>query len=173
MLYPDFKGYALDAYNKTVAVLKQRAMTQLKLGPNEIIVRPALGSDMGFTKTYFDATALAVTAWTTMVSNVAIGTGRYVGIYGIYAQPAAVSEFTQVKIVRAGSDARYWDTQALQNFQNKTAWADDPVTLDQNTTVSISAYARTANTITDYAFLGVVVEKRGLVVNPPGDVPME
>jgi len=163
VFYHELKGPALDAYNQTVRKLKEKAMKELGLSESEIVVRPWRPEDLGSTKTDWSVSTTADT-WT-QVTNTTIADNRFVGITGFYNGEGA-GEITQVKITRAGSDTRYWNVIPIRNFQNKTGYADDPVTIDQNTNVTISVNCSTASTITDFDFIGVVVEKRGLLISP-------
>ena len=164
VFYSELRGVALDAYNRMVKVLLEKAQKELRLDADGLVVRPLRPEDIGSSKTYFSVSTTADT-WTNVVSTYKVADNRFVGINGFY-NGEGVGEITQVKIVRASSEARYWNVIPIRNFENKTGYADDPVTIGQNTTITISVNCSTASTITDFDFIGAVVEKKGLLINP-------
>jgi len=175
--YPELNGPALDAHRKMIDSLKARAMKELNLGPDEIVVRPLRPADLGDSSSSpdygFGMTALT---WSNIVNNQTIADCRYIGINGIHmfannASTAAtrdgVPPVSQIRITRKGSMSRYWPVHPISHFQHSTGWADDPIMVDQNTSITIEGLARNAASLTDvFDLLGVVVEKRGMLINP-------
>lgn len=171
MFYPELVGDALDAYNQTKNKLIKKAAKEL-LGidwepgmpiPGELVVRPLRPEDLGLSNPYWQFN-MSSTGWNTMISTT-IADNRFIGIYGIYNAEDA-GEIEEIKINREGTDARYWPVANIRYYEEKVGYADDPITLGQNTSVTVSGYAASASTLTEFAFRGLVVEKKGLLINP-------
>jgi len=170
MFYPKLEGNALRAYEQMCAKLKSKAMKELGVGPDQIILRELKADDLDFAGP--DGWSLIVTGTTAGAagwsgSNM-VGTvdnGKWIGIHGITTNDPA-GWITQLRIQREGSDARYWDVEHIRGFENNTGYADDPVTIDQQTSFTIYAYGRTASTVQQTVLLGAVAEKRGITINP-------
>ncbi|MCD6240471.1 hypothetical protein J7K27_02960 [Candidatus Bathyarchaeota archaeon] len=163
MFYPELKGVALEAYNNTVKLLIDRAMKEQGLTRDQITVRELRPNDFGLDNWRVGTSA---GSFRDIVSSTVIPDATYIGITGVYNALGASSNLSQIKITREGSVARYWMVDKITNFVNKTGYADDPVTISPNTTVTISVYARSASSIEDWGLIGVVVEKKGMTINP-------
>ena len=161
MLYPKLEGPTLEAYNAATQIIKQRAMKELNLPSEMVIIRPMRPDDLGLTAEWTWATGTSA-AWATYINAATCADNRFMAIYGA---SDATSYASQLKVTRGGSDARIWNIQAINNFINNIGYFDDPVTLDQNTSVTIQGYATTSGT-TKLILLGVVAERRGIVINP-------
>lgn len=177
MFYPELEGNALKAYEDMCAKLKSKAMKELGLGPDAIILRPLKPTDLGYGVDDWSGmqsgASQAITAgWSSSVIQTTIANGRWVGINGICinevrgAGTFAPSLLNQIRITREGSDARFWDVEHVSLFEDHTGFADDPVTIDQQTSVTINMYARAAATLYNTQFIGAVAEKRGITINP-------
>lgn len=176
--YSELVGPALDARRKALAKLLAKAGTELGLGADGLVVRPLRPEDIGGANPEWMWSA-AVNAWTSQGSTT-IADNRYVSIYGIaYGDPdyyrgvagtagnVAGQLITQIKITREGSIVRIWNIEALKVQDDRTMYVDDPFTIDQNTTLKIELYnPSSAVTEERLMFLGDVVEKRGLLINP-------
>lgn len=169
MFYPELKGVALNAYNKMVEKLKFRAMKELGLGQDQLVLRPLRADDLGFSNPEWYFNPMVATSWNAIISSVTIADNRFIGIYGVYNNEDA-GDASQIKVTRAGADTRYWHIQQIEGWQSNVGFADDPFTIDQNTIANIQLYARAASTLTEFQLLGVVVEKKGLLINPSGGV---
>lgn len=170
MFYPELEGDALTAYEGMCAELKTKAMKQLGLGPDQVIIRPLKATDIGLDDVTGFAlmttgTAAGAAGWTSSEVDTTISTGRWVGIHGLQTEDGAAS-LTQVRIQREGSDARYWDVSQIPGFNDTTGYVDDPITIAEETKLNIKLYGRTASTLYDTQFLGAVAEKRGITINP-------
>lgn len=161
MIYPKLEGPALEAYNAAVQVIRQRAMKELNLSPDQVIVRPMRPDDLGLTAEWTWATGTSA-VWATYINAATVADNRFMAIYGICD---ATGYASQLKINRGGSDARIWNIQAINNFTDNIGFVDDPVTLDQNTQVTVQGYATTDGT-TKLILVGVVAERRGIIINP-------
>jgi hypothetical protein len=146
-----------------VAKLQERAMKELKLPPAEIVVRPLRPEDLGLSTAEWTF-SLTSGAWATAVNNVSIGDNRFIGINGILVEESGEMAGTQIKITREGQDVRYWHIQGVNYLQDSMIFFDDPVTMGQNTALTIKIYARATDTDFQCCFLGAVAEKRGVLV---------
>jgi len=165
VLYPELKGNALAAYRDLVTKIENTAMTELALPKEEIVTRPMRPEDIGLVNPEWYFPNVAATAWTDIVSAKRIADSRFVGIYGVYNNEGA-SDACELRFTREGRVCRYWPIQFIRNFESNVGFADDPISIDQNTTITVSLWARNASTVTELALLGVVAEKRGLLTNP-------
>lgn len=165
MFYQHFKGVPLEAYDRVVQLLKAKAMTELKLPESELIVRPLRPEDIGFPNAVFASTIASSGAWTNMVNTYTIADMRFVGLTGI-VYDLNRANIVQLRVTRSGKTSRLWSIQQIRDFEDKIGFADDPITVDQNTQLTIERYATTAVKSDKTGFVGVVVERRGLVINP-------
>lgn len=166
MFYRELAGNSLDAYNKMVSKLLDRASKELGLARESLVVRPLRPEDLtGGTTPAWSLNCTSASAWNTVISSVSIADARFVGISGVF-HGEATGEATQVLINREASDVRFWDVTPIRSFDTKVGYADDPVTIDQNTTLTVKIYCTTASTLVDFGFFGAVVEKYGILVSP-------
>jgi len=180
-IYKTLEGPALDAYRRLVSDLKSRAQTQLNLPESEIVIRNLLPSDLGANASTPDYNVgLSALTWTPIVNAQQIANGRFVGIYGFVVRNAGTGvtgvgnnllpyapAVEQIRITREGTTARYWNVKEIPQWEDQTGYVDDPVSVDQNTSITIEGLARTASSIaTTFNIIGVVAEKRGLLINP-------
>lgn len=168
--YPEIKGVALDAYNKMVQKLVRKAETELNLRYGDGLIlrdlRPEdIGTKVSDREPEWSYSPNTTTDWNTIVDATTIDDNRYIGISGVW-HSEAVDEVTQLRITKEGSISRVWDLLPIIQFKHQVGYVDDPITINQNTSLTIEAWARTASTTTGFGFIGAVVEKRGLLVNP-------
>ena len=164
MLYPHFKGVTFNAYVALVHKLKQQAMSEMGLPESEIVVRALRPEDIGFIIPYFASTTSADT-WTNSVNTYTIADNRYVGIHGVVFD-ADENTVVALRITREGKTARIWAIQQVSGFEDKAGYADDPITIEQNTQLTIEHYPVVTSDFNEVCLLGVVVERRGLLINP-------
>ena len=170
MFYPELKGPALEAHKAMKTKLKNTAMKELGLSENEIVVRDLRPEDYGSGSA--DAYAgITAASWETFVDAATIEDSRFIGISGVFSGGTANNSegdnpFSQVRITRKGSVSRYWPMKEVQNFKHKIGYADDPITVDQNTAITIDVWGRTAGSIPNWGLVGAVAEKKGLLINP-------
>lgn len=167
MLYPELNGIPFDAYVALVSKLKMKATMQMGVLESEIVVRQMRPEDIGFSNPVFIATIAAgsTAAWSNMINTYTIADNRYVGIFGV-SYDNSENNVVALKFTREGKTAREWAIQQVADFEDKTGYADDPITIDQNTQVTIEKFALSTSNADTTTLLGVVVEKRGLVINP-------
>lgn len=165
--YPKFEGVPTKAYYKMIEVLKQRAMKELGLPESELVVRPLRPEDLELSTPQWTFTLSATVGYVAMINTITIDSNRFVGINGI-CYTNATPAVNQLKINRAGSDARIWNIQEAKQNENDSVWVDDPITIGQNEQLTIYQYCSgaTTNAAELIVFYGAVVEKRGIVTNP-------
>ncbi|MCD6138676.1 MAG: hypothetical protein J7J91_08970 [Deltaproteobacteria bacterium] len=161
--YTKLEGPALDAWRATQRILVARAMKELKLGRDEIVVRDLIPQDLGLSTPVFTFN-ISSTGWNTIVNETAIADNRFISINGILLGESGTSVVTQLKVTRAGQDVRYWHIQDINYMESPIVYFDDPITVDQNTTITIKAYATATDSDWRCTFLGKVVERKGLLV---------
>ena len=167
MLYPQFKGVPFNAYVALVNKLKKQAMSEMGLPESEIVVRQLRPEDIGFANPLFSGTvaASATAAWSNAINTYTIADNRYVGIFGV-SYDNSENIVTALRFTREGKTARIWSIQQVTDFEDKTGYADDPITVEQNTQITIEKYTLSTTSRDTTTILGVVVERRGLLINP-------
>lgn len=175
MIYPELEGPALEAYRTMRSNLIAKAMKELRLPADQIVVRDLRPEDYGGSSSDFYV-GITARAWDTLVNNQVIGDNRFVGICGFFMASTAaadtgtacgeVAAVTQIRVTRKGSLTRYWYVSPILGFEQQTGWFDDPFTADQNTTIKIESWNRIASSAAQIGFLGAVAEKRGVLINP-------
>ena len=164
MFYKELRGTALEAYNSMVSKLYEKAEKELGLPKENLSFRPLRPEDVRFDDARWYANLTSTLTWTSVIANKEIADARFVGISGVF-NAEAWGRIQQIRIKRMGSDIRYWDVSHIPNYQDKIGYADDPVTIDQNTTVTIDIQGVTTSTSTNWGLIGGVVEKKGLLVS--------
>ncbi|KKM97076.1 hypothetical protein LCGC14_1171670 [marine sediment metagenome] len=168
-MYYNLEGDALDAYNKNIQELIAKAKEELGLPRDELVVRPIRAEDIGFSAAQFLTTVAkaSTNGWVNIVNTVTIADNRFVMINGVsrgFGQ-GTTNVFSQLRVTKAGKTARIWNIQGVEDFITNAVYWDDPVDVKQNQQLTIEGYA--VNSTTDkMIFLGAVVEKRGLIINP-------
>jgi len=158
--YYYFRGVPLYVYSKLVTELKRRAMRELT--EEDIIIRPLRPEDLGLATPEWTFN-IVITTWNVMI-NTTIADLTWIGIYGVlYAMPdnQAVS---QLEIVSMGNNERFWQIQGCNFTENSSFFFDDPVMIDQNTNLRIRGYGVANEVAEKICFLGVVVEKGGILI---------
>ena len=180
--YQTLEGPALDAYRKMLSDLKAKAMRQLSLGEDEIVVRQLRPADLYSADASTSDYPIGLTAavWTNIVNAQTIANNRFVGINGFMVRNVGTAvtgvqnnlipyapSVEQVRVTRKGSVARYYNVKHIPQFQTQIGYTDEPVTIDENTTITIEGLARVASSIAaTFDILGIVVEKKGILINP-------
>ncbi len=173
--YHELRGVPLDAMNKGVEEMFRRATKELGLTREELILRDLLPQDLcpGSAKFWaedgqWNFTISTTSSWTALIDTCTIADNRYVMIYGMGTEESTPS-VESIKITRAGSVARIWNLQRVGNQDDSEMFMDDPIIVDQNTMIDVDYWAstwRTVSTCENLIFIGQVVEKRGLTINP-------
>jgi len=162
--YFKLEGKALEAYNAMVAKLEEKAMRELKLSRDEIVIRPLRPEDLGLTTPEWTFNIASSGAWNTMIDNKTIADNRFVGINGVLIEESGEMAVTQLKITRMGQDKRFWQIQGINYLEDSCIFFNDPITVDQNTTLTIKGYARATDSDFQCVFLGAVAEKKGVLI---------
>jgi len=163
--YFKLEGNALAAYNKMVHVLIDKAMRELKLPREEVVVRPLRPEDVGLTTPVWTFNVASANAWNIMINEKIINDNRFVGINGVLYGESGTGAVTQLEITRQGEIKRYWQVQDVNFLEDAAVFFDDPVTVDQNTTITVKGYATAIEADLRLSFLGAVAEKRGLLIS--------
>lgn len=162
--YFSLEGPAMEAYRKMLGELKAKAMKELKLEEDEIIVRMLRPEDIGLSNPEWTFNVASGDAWNTGMVNTAIADNRFVGIHGILIEESGAQAGLQLKVTRMGQVKRYWHIQGVNTLESPTIFFDDPIMAEQNTTLTIDIYATAADADFRLCFLGAVAEKKGLLV---------
>ena len=164
MFYTKLEGPALQAYNQMVDRLYQRAMEELKVSKESLVMRQLRPEDLGLSTPEWTFNIASSAAWNTMIDAASISNNRFVGIHGISYPVSATQAVSQLKITVKGNTARYWQVQGINNFQDPAFYFDDPFTVDQNTTITVTGYGVSTGSTEKIMLLGQVVEKDGILV---------
>lgn len=163
-LYKELKGDALDAKNRLEEVLVAKASRELSLSRAELTVRELRPEDLGLTREWtFNIASTGATA-NAIINAVTIADNRFIGVYGVRYGQTATQQVNQLEVSRAGRTVRYYQIQGTAYTEDATSYFDDPFTVDQNTVLTMNAYATATNATEKLILLGLVVEKKGLVV---------
>lgn len=140
------------------AELLERASKQLNIPKSELVVRSLTPEDLGMgTKAFgFDVGVGANT-----IVNSTIADNRFIAIAGVAYAGTAID---QVDINAGGSARAVFNLMPVFVKQTPIAYTPEPVIIEQNQGLTITAHANAVSTNESLGFLGVVVEKRGLVI---------
>ena len=171
MFFNKLEGIPLDAYTLMVKDLRTAAETELKLKPEQVIIRDLRPEDIGLTRGRFSSTMNLVNSWNKIINTLKVADNSFIGISGIfYARISGKQAASQLRITRANSKARYWNIQAINITENAQRFFDDPIIVGQNQVLTIEAFVPNvkANTVKaeDIILMGAVAERRGLLINP-------
>lgn len=156
-------GEALNSYYDMVEKLKQKAMKEGRLSPNDIVVRPLRPEDVGLSNPEWTFNLASANAWATNMLNTTISNNRWIGINGFLVEESGAQAGTQVKLKVMGIDRRYWTIQGVNMLQDSTIFFLDPLTVDENTNITMDIYGTDIDADFRLVVLGVVVEKKGIL----------
>lgn len=161
--YEKLEGAALQAYREMVRTLKEKAMKELKLSEGELITRMLRSDDIGASvaSSTFNVSAAG---WNTIIDSKTVADNRFVGINGVLVAESGTSVVSQLRITKMGDIKRYWVIQDVNFLESPVVYFDDPITVDQNTTIKVEAYGMATDSEWRCNFIGAVVEKKGLLV---------
>lgn len=159
-----------DAFNEMLTKLRGKIQSELKLtaeGMSKFIERDLRPEDLGLSTPEWTFTPSSGSAWINLVNTYNISDNRYIGILGIrYLTADDPQPLTQLKITKAGKDVRYWSIQGCNLLEYESMFFYDPVTVEQNTPLTIKAYNATSTlTAQNIVFMGIVLEKEGILVS--------
>jgi len=165
--YTELAGNALLAWKQGSDKIKAKAAGELGLTTDGLIVRQLRPEDLGSTYPWYELNQTATNTWTafTGCTTDTIADNRFCYVGGCYFNGSA-QELHQVRITREQSTTRYWVVTPIRNWESHTAWADDGWTVDQNTVITIEGICSSISTLTEFDFVGLTAEKRGLLINP-------
>jgi len=155
-----FRGVPLSVYNSLVTELKRRAMWEL--AEKDIVIRPLRPEDLGLATPEWTFN-IVTTTWNVMI-NTTIADLTWVGIYGVLYAVLDTQAVSQLEVISMGNNERYWQIQGCGFTENSSFFFDDPVMIDQNTNITINGYGVVNGAAEKICFLGVVVEKGGILI---------
>jgi len=161
--YEKLEGPAMEAWRKSLSAIKQRAMTELKVGEEGIIVRQLRPDDIGASSNS-STFNVSSAGWNTIINAAQIANNRFVSINGVLVAESGTSVVSMLRVTRMGQVVRYWNVQDINFLQSPIIYFDDPITVDQNTSLTIEAYGMATDSSWRCNFLGNVAERKGLLV---------
>ena len=162
--YFKLEGNALEAVRGLKDNLYARAQKELKLRKEGLVDRDLRPEDIGLSNPVWTFNVSSSSAWNTLVNAATIADNRFVGIYGVLIGVSGTAAVTQLRITRAGQKKRYWQIQDGNFREDATIYFDDPIIVDQNTTITIEGYATATDSTFRLTFLGMAVEKKGVLI---------
>ena len=164
MFLTKLEGPALEAYRLAVNKAFERAMQELKLSKDQLIVRMLRPEDVDLSTPEWTFNLASADTWNTNMVNSTIVDGRYVVIAGIMVGESGAQASTQLRITSAGQKVRYWQPQNINYTQDNMMWFTDPIITGQNENLVIDIYATVTDSDHQLQLLGCVVERKGLLV---------
>jgi len=132
-----------------------KAMGEMRLSREDIVVRNLLPSDFGLTTFSFNVNP----GWNTIISN-SVPDQTYILLKGLFYTGTNV---TQVKISIGAAAREVWSISGIAAMENKVYRDMTPSLASQNQLIRIEVYAQNAGT-ENINFDGQVFEKRGITV---------
>ena len=165
--YTELSGNALLAWKMGSDKLKAKAGGELGLKTNGLIIRQLRPEDLGSTYPWWQLNQTATNTWTAFAGATThtMADNRFCYVGGVYFNGSSQT-LHQVRVTREQSTTRYWVVSPIRGFVSKTGWADDGWTVDQNTIITIEGICSSVSTLTDFDFVGLTAEKRGLLISP-------
>ena len=159
-------GQAAKIRNDIIQALVAKAVKELNKPPGLLVVRDILPkTDLDFTnEDWCEVTGSSSAVWETMSSGT-MGDERYVGIYGIKADPDAFA-CSAIKFNIGGADKAIWLLQSLREYDDMVGLCPSGIIIPQNNTYTISRYVLYTLSSSCLILKGVVVEPRGKVISP-------
>ncbi len=172
MFFNELAGVPLSAYAQMVKDLRSKAETELKLRPEQVVVRDLRPEDIGLTSGIFTSTMVTLASWNKIINTYTVSDNRFVGISGVfYPRITGTQAATQLRVKRATATARYWNIQGINVTENAQRFFDDPIITGQNQILTIEAFVPNVggpNTskAEDIILMGAVAERKGILINP-------
>ncbi len=157
------KGYALQAVQKALQMISQKAQTTLG---SDFELRDMRPQDLTFTNPTFSFSLTATSSYHAIVDDGTIGNNRWIAIYGLRTNQTA-ELISGLKVTAGGALKMDRNIEWVSATQDKSLYFD-PVIVEQNTLIKIEGYNVGTTTDTGYVlvFLGIVAEKKGQVLAP-------
>lgn len=156
-------GNALEGLRKQVEAAKAELKAQQ--GIDEIIIRSLRPDDVGITG-YWYHNINVTDAWDTVISNQAIADNTYIVLNGVM-DSEATPLISAMEITCGGKTKRLYMVQDAPSNANNSLFFDDPMICKQNERLTVKLFNKSSsvtNSTYEFQILGVVVEKKGLVV---------
>lgn len=158
-------GQAGKIRNDMIAYLVARAVRELRVGADKLIVRDIRAKDdLNFTyEDWTETTGSTDDTYETMDTGT-VGDRRYIGIFGVKMEPD--EPCTAIKFNVGGADRVIWQLQALRTQDDMVGFCPSGIVMPQNMPYTISRYVRNISTQTKLVLKGLVIEPRGMVMSP-------
>ncbi len=137
--------------------LRQMALHEFEVDNSKLIIRSLVPQDLDLEKPLWK---FKLHHGTTKMIDFNLPESTMLGIWGIHIPKNC--PITQLTIMRSGSVIRILHIQHL----NGDYFFDDPFTFSQNVNILFEVHNPTRKKTTSLGFYGIVVERRGLRVNP-------
>ena len=150
----------LSAPMTTTDKLIQMASKQLGLPKEELTVRSLIPSDFGLTTWNFN-----LSSGNNNIISASVADNRFIALTGLsYPSVASGNAVTELTVNAGARKVEIWPIQHIPDLENPV-WEDtSPTIVQQNESVSITAYATKSATAEPIILQGVVVERRGMTV---------
>lgn len=178
----ELKQETIDAIRNSAEILALQTAVDRWGESQELTVRDLNGADMAYANNVFTETSNAtINQWNAMAFGAfTVARGTVIGIYGLRMQVIldATLQFppiTGVRVDVGGARVVQWHTQCIDSYVDGASTAPlvviagfskSPVIAQEDVTVTIFEYTRTASTIYVPVWMGIAVEKVGLTLRP-------
>lgn len=160
--FTELKGTALATVNANLNEIIAMAQKELGLPLEELTIRTLRPEDLGLSTPEWTFNLSSTGENANQVDTIITDT-RFVLIYGVKISQSAAQVSTSVKITREGKEAREWNVQGVNLTEDSQVFYNDPVIIRQNTGIQVDIFTNTTNAAEKIGFIGIVVEKKGLV----------
>lgn len=163
--YFELKGPAYTALIAGVQKITKECMVEGHLAEDEMVVRSLRPEDFGLSNPSWDWNIASGSAWNTVRTSTTFADMTWCCVIG-FCDKEATRLVSEIEFTRKGKLSRIWTNQQTHAQESKTTYVDDPITIGQREAYQIRMYESTGGTNSTYelAFIGVIAEKRGLVV---------
>ncbi len=150
------EGIFLDAYNKASNEILRRAIYDLEVPREEVILRRLISQDLGIKEPFYKFNFKKG-----LNKNIIkiIPKRRFIAING-FTIPKNCS-ISQIIVWREGKKVRHWHIEGFEG----TYFVDDPFLVDMNQSLRIDMYSESKK-IQKLIFHGSITEERGNTLNP-------
>lgn len=159
--YYQFKGPAVVMAQRAKDIVEKKARDQI--GP-EIDVRDLRPEDFGISNPTWAFAITATSSDTNVISAYTVTTNRFIAVYGVkYSESTPL--FSRIKITSGGGLKMDRNIETLPNTTDCVMFFD-PVFIDSNTSLTVTAYNNTTSTSAaeTLVFVGIVAERKGMVL---------
>ena len=164
-MFTKLEGPALEAVRRLAAELRRRAL-EGGIPPEELTIRSLRPEDLGFTGSEWTFDLTSADAFNTNAINVTLSNMRWVGVYGIMVGESGAQVSDQLRFTVNGRRTAYWQIQNANYLQDNSMYFEDVVIGNENNSFTVDIYATAADSDHQLSFLGLVAERKGMLVQP-------